>query len=294
MPAIFYDFFRYNCHIHDHDTRTANHLHAPSTISNLSKSDIRYEGGIIWNKILSGNINPDSSEQSFKVIWKNCIIQRLITNEFISNWLMIKWRLLLLSCSLPFIAIFINSLHVYLIILVAPVLTELVISCYQCTYFTVMGPINLWSFLPPFAILLYICRIHVIIIFSIVLKLRTESCHIDCIMFNGGVGNIDGPYNAVGGSWVWVMAAHYSDGIMCAMASRTTSLTVDYSTIYSGADQRKHKSSTSLAVVRRNHRWPVNSPHKCPVTRKMFPFDDVIMSRFPVFPLAVSKIVCSK
>ena len=25
------------------------------------------------------------------------------------------------------------------------------------------------------------------------------------------------------------------------------------------------------------HRWPVNSPHKGPVTRKMFPFDDVIM-----------------
>ena len=25
------------------------------------------------------------------------------------------------------------------------------------------------------------------------------------------------------------------------------------------------------------HRWPVNSPHKWPVTRKMFPFDDVIM-----------------
>ena len=192
MPAIFHDFFRYNYHIHDHDTRTASHLHAPSTISNLSKAGIRYEGGTIWNKILSVNINPDSSQQSFKVIWKNCIIQRLIANEFISNWLLIKWRLLLLSCSLPFIAIFINSVHVYLIILVAPVLTDMVISCYKCTCSTVMGPINLWGFLPPFAILLYIWCIHVIIIFSIVLKLRTESCHIDCTVVNGGVGNIDG------------------------------------------------------------------------------------------------------
>ena len=26
------------------------------------------------------------------------------------------------------------------------------------------------------------------------------------------------------------------------------------------------------------HRWPVNSPHKWPVTRKMFPFVDVIMN----------------
>ena len=46
---------------------------------------------------------------------------------------------------------------------------------------------------------------------------------------------------------------------------------------YSAADQRKHQSSASLALVRGIHRGPVNSPHKWPVTRKMFPFDDVIM-----------------
>ena len=52
----------------------------------------------------------------------------------------------------------------------------------------------------------------------------------------------------------------------------------------SSADQRKHQGSASLAFVRGIHRWPVNSPHKWPVTRKMLPFDDVIMnipSRFP-------------
>ena len=32
-------------------------------------------------------------------------------------------------------------------------------------------------------------------------------------------------------------------------------------------------------VVRRIHRWTVNSPHKGPITRKMFSFDDVIMRR---------------
>ena len=42
-------------------------------------------------------------------------------------------------------------------------------------------------------------------------------------------------------------------------------------------DQRKRQSSASLAFVRGIHRWPVNSPHKWPVTRQMFPFDDVIM-----------------
>ena len=42
-----------------------------------------------------------------------------------------------------------------------------------------------------------------------------------------------------------------------------------------GVDQRKHQSSASLAFVRGIHRWPMNSPHKGAVTRKMFSFDDV-------------------
>ena len=66
---------------------------------------------------------------------------------------------------------------------------------------------------------------------------------------------------------------------MGTMASLITSLTIVYdSIVYSGADKKKkHQSSTSLAFVRGIHRGPVNSPHKWPVTRKMFPFDDVIM-----------------
>ena len=65
---------------------------------------------------------------------------------------------------------------------------------------------------------------------------------------------------------------------MSAIASKITSLTIVYSSVYSGADQRKHQNSTSLAFVWGIHRWPMNSPHKGPVTRKMFPFDDVIMN----------------
>ena len=41
--------------------------------------------------------------------------------------------------------------------------------------------------------------------------------------------------------------------------------------------KRKHQSSASLAFVRGIHRWPRNSPHKGPITRKTFPFDDAIM-----------------
>ena len=67
---------------------------------------------------------------------------------------------------------------------------------------------------------------------------------------------------------------HCNDVIM---ASQITSPTIVYSTVYSGADQRKHQSCASLAFVRGIHRSTVNSPHKWPVTRKMFPFDVVVM-----------------
>ena len=67
---------------------------------------------------------------------------------------------------------------------------------------------------------------------------------------------------------------------MGAMASQIINLTIVYSTVYSGADQRMQQSSVSLAFVWGIHRWSVNSPHKWPVTRKMFPFDDVINVAF--------------
>ena len=83
-----------------------------------------------------------------------------------------------------------------------------------------------------------------------------------CIHFSAGSG---------------IQANHSSDVIMSMMASQITSLTIVYSTVHSGADQRKHQSFASLPFVRGIHRWLVNSPHKGPVTRKMFPFDDVFM-----------------
>ena len=76
---------------------------------------------------------------------------------------------------------------------------------------------------------------------------------------------------------VRVHSRHYNDIIMGAITFQITSLTIVYSTVYSDADQRKHQSSASLAFVWGIHRGPVNSTQKWPVTRKMFPFDDVIM-----------------
>ena len=65
---------------------------------------------------------------------------------------------------------------------------------------------------------------------------------------------------------------------MSTMASQITGVPIVYSTVCTGADQRKHQSSTSLVFVRGIHRWPVNSLHKGPVTWKVFQFDDVIMN----------------
>ena len=77
--------------------------------------------------------------------------------------------------------------------------------------------------------------------------------------------------------FIYVLNYYYNDVIMSEVASQITSLTIVYSSVYSGADQRKHKSSASPAFVWGIHQWPVNSPHKWPVTRNFFPFDDVIV-----------------
>ena len=80
---------------------------------------------------------------------------------------------------------------------------------------------------------------------------------------------------------IWIKKQHYSDVIMSAMASQITyiSISIVCSTACLGVDQRKHQRSASLAFVRGIHRYPLNSLHKGQVTRKMFPFDDVIMKK---------------
>ena len=69
---------------------------------------------------------------------------------------------------------------------------------------------------------------------------------------------------------------HYCDVIMSAMAFQITGVLIVSSAVCSGAYQRKHQSLTSLAFVRGINRWTMDS-HTGPVTRKLFPFGDVIM-----------------
>ena len=78
----------------------------------------------------------------------------------------------------------------------------------------------------------------------------------------------------------WGCSWYCNNVIIGTMASQITSLTIDYSIVYSSADHRKHQSSASLAFVRGIHRRPMNSPHKWPVTPKKVPFEGVIMRNF--------------
>ena len=82
------------------------------------------------------------------------------------------------------------------------------------------------------------------------------------------------------------IVVNYDDVIMTMLTSQITSLMVVYSIVYLGVNQRKHQSSASLAFVREIHRGPVNFPHKWPVTRKMFPLDDVIMKLSATYNLS--------
>ena len=96
--------------------------------------------------------------------------------------------------------------------------------------------------------------------------MMTSTCFKPCCLF------------AVRPKNVYKDAYYYRDVIMSAMAYQITSISIVRSAVCSGAVQRKHKSSASLAFVRGIHRWPVDSPHRRPVTRKMFPFHDATMT----------------
>ena len=75
----------------------------------------------------------------------------------------------------------------------------------------------------------------------------------------------------------WVLTDNHYNDIIIAMASQITGVSIVYLTFSTSANQIKHQSFASLAFVRGIHRWQENSPHKGPVTRKMIPFDDIIM-----------------
>ena len=65
--------------------------------------------------------------------------------------------------------------------------------------------------------------------------------------------------------------SRYTGVAMSAMASHIIGISSVFSTVCSCAHHRKHQSSASLAFLRGIDRWPMDSSHKRPVTRKCFP-----------------------
>ena len=57
------------------------------------------------------------------------------------------------------------------------------------------------------------------------------------------------PIFSIYSSPLYIFSYHYSDVMRSMMVSQITSLMIVYSTVYSGADQRKHQNSASLAFV---------------------------------------------
>ena len=75
---------------------------------------------------------------------------------------------------------------------------------------------------------------------------------------------------------------------MSAVASQITTHSRFFTQLFIQAQVKENiQSSVSLVFVRRIHQWPVNSPHKWPVMRKMFPFDDVNMNLLTLNPTGI-------
>ena len=79
---------------------------------------------------------------------------------------------------------------------------------------------------------------------------KGQSC---CLIIETVFGFIAGQKNNEGDMFNFLFKTHYNDVIISAMASQFTSISIVYSSICSGADQRKHQSSMSLAFVRGIH-----------------------------------------
>ena len=79
---------------------------------------------------------------------------------------------------------------------------------------------------------------------------------------------------------------------MSALASQITSLTIVYSTVYAGTFGKKTSKLRATGLYEGNSPVTGDFPAQKPVTRKMFPFDNVIMSfRYGHFAWLFSSIL---
>ena len=77
LPVIFSDYFNQIADVHEHNTRQCIGLYAVPMKTDLGLTCISHRGPVIWNEILK-NINPDTSEVSFKKALKQCILLKFL------------------------------------------------------------------------------------------------------------------------------------------------------------------------------------------------------------------------
>ena len=89
------------------------------------------------------------------------------------------------------------------------------------------------------------------------------------------------------------LSVHYSDIIMSVMVPQITGVSIVCSIIGSGADHRKHKALCHWPLWGElTSNWWIPCK-KRPVTRQMFPFDDVFMHKFvPLYNPQFCHIIC--
>ena len=106
--------------------------------------------------------------------------------------------------------------------------------------------------------------------------LCAECCLVKYMWFQKSISNFK-KWTFFETKYETMQQSHYSAVIRRAMAPQITGSSTVYSIVCSGADRRSHQSSALLTFARGIHRWPVDSPRKGAVTRKIFPYDDFIM-----------------
>ena len=75
LPRIFDKFFTCNSDIHDHNTRHADDLHYADFNTELGKRSVGYWGVLVWNAILSLNLNLNVTITTFKDNLKKAILK---------------------------------------------------------------------------------------------------------------------------------------------------------------------------------------------------------------------------
>ena len=73
-----------------------------------------------------------------------------------------------------------------------------------------------------------------------------------------------------------VHLTHVFTKLMSSITSQFTGKSTVCSTICLGEHGGKHQSPRYWPCASGIHQWPMGSPHKGPVTRKAFPYDDVL------------------